>query len=338
MSSGRLPALARAAATRVAKFRGGENSTSQLGPSVIWTQDFASFKSPASLNGLQPEGSAAFSPRMRSALLRPRVTMHGVKFPAWLRHPVPAPDVGARPSRPASTTRWLMKLMTTVIMSMASTEALMAARKTGTRMELERLVPSAASAGAGSATLADEAVVSFHRAVDAVMRAFVGLDLPEKRRLKEASDFDVLTTLAARTVQQEGDELAQARLRGLDARKKIVEAVGGFLDGAGVARLLGMTTAAVHKRYKAHQLLGIRQEKRRIVYPAFQLDGERVVRDLPAVLKALSDAGVDEWAQLRFLAGANERLGGRSPMGALMAGEVERVLAAARTFGEHGAA
>jgi len=213
----------------------------------------------------------------------------------------------------------------------------MAARKTGTRIELERLVPSAATAGAGSAALADEAVVSFHRAMDAVMRAFVGLDLPEKRRLKEASDFDVLATLAARTAQHEGDELAQARLRGLDARKKLVEAVGGFLDGAGVARLLGMTTAAVHKRYKAHQLLGIREEKRRIVYPGFQFDGERVVRDLPAVLRVLSDARVDEWAQLRFLAGANARLGGRSPMDALRAGEGERVLAAARTFGEHGA-
>ena len=47
--------------------------------------------------------------------------------------------------------------------------------------------------------------------MDAVMRAFVGLDLPEKRRLKEASDFDVLTTLAARTARHEGDELAQAR-------------------------------------------------------------------------------------------------------------------------------
>jgi len=233
---------------------------------------------------------------------------------------------------------WLMKLMAPGSVVTVSTEALMAARKTATRVELEKLVPSAASAGAGSVALADEGVVSFHRAMDAVMRAFVGLDLAEKRRLKEASDFDVLATLAARTAQHEGDELAQARLRGLDASKKRVEAVSGFLDGAGVAQLLGMTTAAVHKRYKAHQLLGIREEKRRIGYPGFQFDGGRVVRDLPAVLQALSDGGVDEWAQLRFLAGANARLGGRSPMDALRAGDGERVLAAARAFGEHGAA
>ena len=63
-----------------------------------------------------------------------------------------------------------------------------------------------------------------------------------------------------------------------------------------------------------------------IAYPGFQFDGGRVVRDLPAVLQTLSDAGADEWAQLRFFAGANARLGGRSPMDALRAGEVERVL------------
>ncbi len=35
-------------------------------------------------------------------------------------------------------------------------------------------------AGASSAALADEAVMSFHRAMDAVMRAFVGLDPPAR--------------------------------------------------------------------------------------------------------------------------------------------------------------
>jgi len=206
------------------------------------------------------------------------------------------------------------------------------------RGHLERLVPSAAPAGGGSATLADEAVESLHRAVEAAMRAFARLELPEKRRLKAASDFDVLTALAARTAREEASEVGQARLRGLSARRRLLEASGGLLDGAAVARLLGMTTAAVHKRYQAHHLLGIREEKRRIVYPALQLEGQRVVRDLPAALLALAKAGVDEWSQLRFLAGASTRLGGRSPIRALQAGDLERVLAAARAFGEHGAA
>jgi hypothetical protein len=227
-----------------------------------------------------------------------------------------------------------MKLMSDAIISTVSTEEGMASRKAGAR----RLAPSVASLGSGSGALADEAVESFHRAVDVVMRAFVELDLPEKRRLKKASDFEVLTTLAARTAKQEADELAQARLRGLDARAKLIAKAGGLLDGASVARLLGMTSAGVHKRFKARQLLGIREEKRRISYPALQFLGERVVRDLPPVLQQLAREGVDDWSQLRFLAGANGRLGGRSPVDALKAGELEGVLAAARAFGEHGAA
>jgi hypothetical protein len=148
----------------------------------------------------------------------------------------------------------------------------------------------------------------------------------------------VLTTLAARTVEQEGDELVQARLRGLDARKKLVDAAGGFLDSAGVAQLLGMTTAAVHKRYKARQLLGIREEKRRIVYPAFQFDGERVIRDFPTVLQTLADAA---WTSGRSSVSSPVRTRGWEaghPSRRSRSATVERVLAAARTFGQHGAA
>jgi len=203
---------------------------------------------------------------------------------------------------------------------------------------MQTLVPSAAAANGGAATLTDDAVESLQRAMDVVIRAFSSLGFREKRLLKHASDFDVLRTLAARTAELHGAELAQAHLRGVDARRALVTAAGGLLDGAAVARLLGMTAAAVHKRYQAHQLLGLREEKRRIVYPALQFDGRRVVRDLPRILRELAARESDEWAQLRFLAGANARLGGRTPVEALKAGDVEKVLATARAFGEHGAA
>jgi hypothetical protein len=95
-----------------------------------------------------------------------------------------------------------------------------------------------------------------------------------------------------------------------------------------------MTQAAVHKRYKAHQLLGIREERRRISYPALQFSDGRVVEHLPEVLESLAARSIDDRAQLRFLAGSNSRLGGRSPIRALRDGDVSRVLAAARALGE----
>jgi hypothetical protein len=201
-----------------------------------------------------------------------------------------------------------------------------------------QLATSAATAGGGEANIAGDALESLQRVMDVVARAFRGLGSREVRSLREASDFEVLRTLAARTAELQGSELARAYLRGLDARHALITTAGGMLDGSDVAKLLGMTPAGVHKRYQAGQLLGIREEKRRICYPAVQFDGPRVVRDLPRLLAALAENETDEWSQLRFLAGSSARLGGRSPVQALKAGGVEEVLAAARAFGEHGAA
>jgi hypothetical protein len=201
-----------------------------------------------------------------------------------------------------------------------------------------QLATSAASAGGGEANVAADALESLQRVMEVVARAFRALGSRDVRTLREASDFEVLRTLAARTAELQGSELAKAYLRGLDARHALITSAGGMLDGSDVAKLLGMTAAGVHKRYQAGQLLGIREEKRRIDYPALQFDGPRVVRDLPRVLAALAENEIDEWSQLRFLAGANARLGGRTPVDALKAGDVDAVLAAARAFGEHGAA
>jgi hypothetical protein len=201
-----------------------------------------------------------------------------------------------------------------------------------------QLAASAAAAGGGEAPVAGDALESLQHIMDVVARAFRGLGFREVRSLKEASDFEVLRTLAARTAEMQGSELARAYLRGLDASHALITKAGGLLDGSDVAKLLGMTPAAVHKRYQAGHLLGIREEKRRIGYPALQFDGPRVVRDLPRVLAVLADNETDDWSQLRFLAGASARLGGRTPIDALKAGDVDTVLAAARAFGEHGAA
>jgi len=195
-----------------------------------------------------------------------------------------------------------------------------------------------ATASDAAALAAADVVEIVERAVEAVARAMSSLAAGERHRLKKASPSELLASLAARAAQEEGDELAEARLRGLDAWKKLRDSAGGFLAGADVAAMLGMSPAAIHKRYKAHQLLGIREEKRRIAYPALQFSDGRVVQDLPAVLQVLAARSVDERAQLRFLAGSSSRLDSRTPIRALQDGDLDQVLAAARTFGEHGAA
>jgi hypothetical protein len=57
-----------------------------------------------------------------------------------------------------------------------------------------------------------------------------------------------------------------------------------LIIGVGGEDFEDLMTRSDPEFWQMNQLLGIREGKRRIVYPAFQLDGERVVRDLPAVL------------------------------------------------------
>ena len=183
----------------------------------------------------------------------------------------------------------------------------------------------------------DSLLAFMRRVVDVALEAASGLARDEARGLEKVSSTELLIKLAERTARKEGDALARARVRGLEARKKLEDAAGGLLDGAAVAKVLGMTPAGVHKRYQACQLLGIRGEVRRIGYPAVQFDGGRVLPHLQEVLRLFAAAKVDGWAQLAFLMSANARLGDRTPLAALRAGDLAPVLEAARNLGEHGA-
>jgi len=194
-------------------------------------------------------------------------------------------------------------------------------------------VPSLAMGGRGDGPLA-----FMRRVVEVAMEAASGLARKEARGLEKASSTEILLRLAERSARRGGDALGRARGRGLEARKRRGERAGGLLDGASVAELIGMTPAGVHRRYQAHQLLGIRGEARRIGYPGAQFVGGRTLPHLPEVLKLLAAAKVDGWAQLAFLTGSNARLGERTPLAALQEGDLAAVLGAARAFGEHGAA
>ena len=71
-------------------------------------------------------------------------------------------------------------------------------------------------------------------------------------------------------------------------------------------------------------------------YPVWQLTESGVLPGLDKVLVVL--ASHDEWMQTAFFVSANPRLGGRTPIEMLKAGELESVLDAAEAYGEHGAA
>ncbi len=151
----------------------------------------------------------------------------------------------------------------------------------------------------------------------------------------EIADLDELVEVLGRpevlSDLRRQDPLAAARLRGLRAKKQLLEAEGGVVSGRELAQAFGITRQAVDKRRLTGKLIGIDLGKRGYAYPVWQigLDG------MDAVLAELGE--VDPWTQALFMLSANNWLNGESPLAMLRQGELDEVLNAARLYGEQAA-
>jgi len=137
-------------------------------------------------------------------------------------------------------------------------------------------------------------------------------------------------------VMREEDPLAPARLRGITARQKLLDAAGGTLSADEVGKLLGITRQAVDKRRRSGKLLALELARRGYAYTAFQFTEDRTLSGLEQVLERLRDH--DSWMQLAFFVSRNLHLGNETPIAHIRRGRIEDVLAAAEMYGEHGAA
>src|SRR5688572_10117390 len=91
------------------------------------------------------------------------------------------------------------------------------------------------------------------------------------------------------------DPLADARLRGLEARARLVAAEGGILTTERVAALLGLSRQAVDKRRRAGRLLALVTGRRGYLYPAWQFGREGPLPGQEEILGAFD--GADPWVQ-----------------------------------------
>jgi hypothetical protein len=173
------------------------------------------------------------------------------------------------------------------------------------------------------------------------LRAIEELQSLDEKTLAEAvqapTDYSVLlsalNTEEALASIRAHDPLAGARLRGLEAKRKLVEAEGGALSTAETAKVLRITRQAVDKRRKERKLLGVEVGKKGFRYPAWQIG----LSHLEEVLKALGDR--DSWEQIAFFLNPNALLEDRTPLEILQEGnhDFDDVLRAASVYGEQGA-
>jgi len=154
--------------------------------------------------------------------------------------------------------------------------------------------------------------------------------------VKAPSDYSVLVSALnseeALATARDSDPLAAARLRGIEAKHKLLESGGGTVSSTRAAEILKLTRQAVDKRRKEGKLLGLELGKRGYQYPSWQFG----LKGLEDVLSAL---GVqDFWEKVSFFLNPNDLLEDQTPLEVLTKGEkVDDVIRAAQVYGEHGA-
>lgn len=194
-----------------------------------------------------------------------------------------------------------------------------------------------------AAKFADPLRRAFYSRVERVVRSLAETLEPEVLSKAAAAPKDDLALVRALASPESLDSLSQedafaeARLRGIETRRQLLEAQGGSLRSEEAQARLDLSRQGLNKRRTNNRLLGLSTGKRGYQYPLWQFDDratQGVLVGLEDVLGALAD--LDPWTQLAFMVNGNALLGGLSPVAALRKGRVEEVVRAARAYGEQG--
>ena len=134
----------------------------------------------------------------------------------------------------------------------------------------------------------------------------------------------------------ETNPLAEAQIRGIKIKQEILSAEGGTISSEDAAKILNITRQGIDKRRKAGHLIGVSVGRRGYRYPVWQFAGDGILKGLDKVFSEL--IGHDPFMQIIFILNPNTRLDGDTPLNKLRSGDVASVIAAAKAYGEHGAA
>ena len=159
------------------------------------------------------------------------------------------------------------------------------------------------------------------------------------------TDVDALVTMltAPTSIDRvtETDPLADARLRWVRDRQRLLHAEGQPLGTREVAEVLGVSRQAIAKARADGRLVAVPLGPYRYVYPSWQFGPSGPLRGLRELRQVLDAGDGDVWTLIAFVLAPNSRFDDATPLSLLRRGQdhdVEVVLRAARAYGEHGAA
>lgn len=127
----------------------------------------------------------------------------------------------------------------------------------------------------------------------------------------------------------------RAHARGLEQIESLraeIDREGGTLHFQEVVARLPLSLMEIGQRTADHRLVCVPgpEDLPSVLYPAFQFTETGVLDGIDALGAALEPAG--HWSRLAWLLGPDHELGGDRPLDALRRGEVDRVMAAARSL------
>lgn len=153
---------------------------------------------------------------------------------------------------------------------------------------------------------------------------------PQSPEERERADF-ITELLGGQTWSpSEVAELEAGALADHFARRR--ELLAGALTASQVADLLGSSRQTPHDRLKSGSLLGV-MDQGALRFPAWQFDAagpDGVVAGLPEVVRALP---IPVFSKIGWMVRPHSTLDGQTPLQALQAGELSRVLQIARAVG-----
>jgi hypothetical protein len=130
----------------------------------------------------------------------------------------------------------------------------------------------------------------------------------------------------------EGHPLAPARARGEQAKRDILASQGDLLDVHEVAARLGIDDAEVDRRYQDGRLLALPARSGKPGFPTWQFTDSGLLPGLEDVLSHMSVRSA--WMRAQFFLTGDLRLDCRTPLEALLSGEIDAVRRAAAAYGE----
>lgn len=122
-------------------------------------------------------------------------------------------------------------------------------------------------------------------------------------------------------------QYAMALMRGLLAREELKQAEGGSYSAEETRTLLGISKAAVLKRFQKNQLVGWREASQGAVrFPKWQFQNDNLLPGLAEVLAVFAkEDWVDDWKIILFFLTPRLSLNRKRPLDILREGEARRV-------------